>query len=113
MRVRVGLTSPADRRKALEILDTGIPACVRACNLAEVFGVGLTTPLRWRRQFAGDGDVLDRRKGSSCLVSHRLMEEERKRIVLTSNEPEFAALPPVRSRAYRIRAQLLPRAPCP
>jgi putative transposase len=37
---------------------------------------------------------VDRRKGSHRLVSHRLSEEERKRILLTCNEPEFAALPP-------------------
>jgi hypothetical protein len=49
---------------------------------------------RWRRQFAGDGDGLDSRNGSPRLVSHRLNDEERQRILLTCNEPEFAALPP-------------------
>jgi transposase InsO family protein len=88
------LTSPDDRRKALEILDAGMAAGARACKLAELLGVGLTTLQRWRRQFAGDGDGLDRRKGSPRLVSHRLTEEERQRILLTCNQPEFAALPP-------------------
>jgi hypothetical protein len=58
------------------------------------WGVGLTTLQRWRRQFAGVGDGLDRRKGCHLVVSHRLSEEERQRILLTCNEPEFAALPP-------------------
>ena len=71
------MTSPEDRRKALEILDAGMAAGARACKLAELLGVGLTTLQRWRRQFAGDGDGLDRRKGSPRLVSHRLTEEER------------------------------------
>ena len=88
------MTSPEDRRKALEILDAGMAAGARACRLAELFGVGLTTLQRWRRQFTGDGGGLDRRKGSPRLVSHRLTEEERQRILLTCNQAEFAALPP-------------------
>ena len=56
--------------------------------------MGLTTLQRWRRQFAGDGDGVDRRKGSHRHVAHRLSEEERQRILLTCNKPEFAALPP-------------------
>ena len=48
----------------------------------------------WRRAFASDGDGEDRRKGSPRLVSHRLSEEERQRILLTCNQPEYASLPP-------------------
>ena len=36
----------------------------------------------------------DRRKSSHRLCSHRLSEEKRQRILLTCNQPEFAALPP-------------------
>jgi len=89
-RGRGGLTAAEDCLKALEILDAAMAAGARAVLL----GVGLTTLQRWRRQFAGDGDGLDRRKGSQRLVSHRLSDEERQRILLTCNEPEFAALPP-------------------
>ncbi len=42
---------------------------------------------------AGDGDGLDGRKGSHRLVSHRLTDEERQRILLTCNQPEFRELP--------------------
>ena len=93
-RGRGRLTSPVDRQKALQILDEGIAVGTRACELALLLGVGLTTLQRWRRQFAGDGDGVDRRKGSHRHVAHRLSEEERQRILLTCNEPEFAALPP-------------------
>ena len=58
------LTSPDDRRKALEILDEGMANGARARELALLLGVGLTTLQRWRRQFAGNGDGVDRRKGS-------------------------------------------------
>jgi len=88
------LTAPADRRKALEILDAAVAAGARAHKVAELLEVGLTTLQRWRRQFAGVGDGLDRRKGSHRLVSHRFSDEERQRILLTCNQPEFAALPP-------------------
>ena len=66
----------------------------RAREVAMLLGIGLSTLQRWRRQFAGDGAGLDRRKGSHRLVSHRLSAEERQRILLTCNEPEFAAMPP-------------------
>jgi transposase InsO family protein len=88
------LNAPEDRRKALEILDEAVAAGARARAVADLLGVGLTTLQRWRRQFAGDGDGLDGRKGSHRLVSHRLSDEERQRILLTCNQPEFAALPP-------------------
>ena len=88
------MTSPEDRRKALEILDAAVAAGARAREVAALLGMGLRTLQRWRRQFAGDGDGTDRRKGSHRLVSHRLSDEERQRILLTCNQPEFAALPP-------------------
>ena len=69
-------------------------AGARAREVAVLLGVGLTTLQRWRRPFAGNGDGLDRRKGSHRLVSHRLSDEERQRILLTCNQSEFAALPP-------------------
>ena len=88
------MTSPEDRRKALEILDATVAAGARAREVSALLGVALRTLQRWRRQFAGDGDGNDRRKGSHRLVSHRLSDEERQRILLTCNQPEFAALPP-------------------
>ena len=90
------MTAGADRYKALEILDAAMAAGARAREVATLLGVGLTTLQRWRRQFTGDGDGLDGRKGSHRLVSHRLSYEERQRILLTCNQSEFAALPPVR-----------------
>ena len=87
-RGRGRLTSPADRQKALQILAEGIAAGARASVLAKLMGVGLTTLQRWRRQFAGDKDGVDGRKGSSRHVSHRLSVEECQRILLTCNEPE-------------------------
>ena len=54
---------------------------------------------RWFQYLLGRGRggltaPADRRKSSHRLVSHRLSEEERQRILLTCNQPEFAALPP-------------------
>ena len=69
-------------------------AGARAAAVARLWGVGLTTLQRWRRQFAADDGCVDRRKGSYRHVAHRLSEQERQRILLTCNEPEFASLPP-------------------
>jgi len=49
---------------------------------------------RWSRQCAGDGDGIDRRKGSCRQVANRLSEEERQQILLTFNKTEFEALQP-------------------
>jgi len=88
------LTSPDDRRKSLQIRDEGMADGARGRELALLLGVGLATLQRWRRQFAGDRDGIERRKVSHRHVAHRLSEEERQRILLTCNEPELAALPP-------------------
>jgi len=71
-----------------------VAAGSRVAAVARLLGVGLTTLQRWRRQFAVDGGGVDRRKGSYRHVAHRLSEQECQRILLTCNEPEFAALPP-------------------
>ena len=64
---------------------------VSACR---EIGICLRTLKRWRQAFGGDGDGKDRRKGSPRQVAHRLSEEERQRILLTCNQPEYASLPP-------------------
>ena len=51
------MTSPDDRRKALEILDKGMANGAQARELALLLDIGLTTLQHWRRQFAGDGDA--------------------------------------------------------
>jgi len=66
----------------------------RDLELALLLGVGLTTLQRWRRQFVGDDDGVDRRKGSHRQIAHRLSEEERQRILNTCSGPEFTPLPP-------------------
>ena len=50
----------------MQILDEGMADGARTRELALLLGVGLTTLQRWRRQFAGDGDGIDRRKGSAA-----------------------------------------------
>jgi len=88
------LTSVAHRRKAIELISEAHAAgagLVRAC--CEI-GISLRTLKRWRKACLGDDDGHDRRKGSPRLVSHRLSEEERQRILLTCNQPEYASLPP-------------------
>ena len=88
------LTSVAHRRKAIELISEAHAAgagLVRACS---EIGISLRTLKRWRKACLGDDDGHDRRKGSPRLVSHRLSEEERQRILLTCNQAEYASLPP-------------------
>jgi transposase InsO family protein len=88
------LTSAAHRREAIELISEANAAGARLANACAEIGLSLRTLKRWRKAFAGDGDGQDRRKGSSRLVGHRLSEEERQRILLTCNQPEYASLPP-------------------
>jgi putative transposase len=64
---------------------------VSACG---EIGICLRTLKRWRKACLGDGEGRDRRKGSHRRASHQLTEEERQRILLTCNQPEYASLPP-------------------
>ena len=88
------LTSAAHRQKAIELISEANAAGAGLVSACREIGICLRTLKRWRRQFAGDGDGVDRRHGSHRLVSHRLSEEERQRILLTCNQPEYASLPP-------------------
>ena len=63
-------------------------------RVAERMAISLRTLQRWRRQFAGDGDGGDRRKGSARHVAHRLSQQERQQILAVCNEPQYASLPP-------------------
>jgi len=78
----------------LEILDGAVAAGATATRVAERMAISLRTLQRWRRQFAGDGDGGDRRKGSARHVAHRLSDQERQRILTVCNEPPYASLPP-------------------
>ena len=88
------MTAGVDRRRALEILDAAVAASARARELAHLLGVGLRTLQRWRTHYKSDRGGIDGRKGSHHYVVHRLSEGERQRILLSCNEPEFAAMPP-------------------
>lgn len=82
---------------------------VRSHELPFLLGLGLPMLKRWRRQFAGHSDGIERPKSSHRHVAHRLSEEERQRILLTCNEPVFAACPPGRPcRSWRIAACITP-----
>jgi putative transposase len=85
------VTSPANRRKDIDILDEGMAHGARARELALILSAGLSTLQRWHRKFASDVDGVDRRKGRRREIAF-LSEEESQRIVLNCNEPEFAAL---------------------
>ena len=88
------LTSAAHRRKVVELIGEANAAGAGLVSACVEIGICLRTLKRWRKAFVGDGDGKDRRKGSPRLVVHRLSEEERQRILLTCNQPEYASLPP-------------------
>jgi hypothetical protein len=88
------LTRALNRWKAIELIDVAKAFGARLLPACSVIGICLRTLKRWRKTFLGDGDGVDRRKGSARLVSHCLSEEERQRILLTCNQPVYAELPP-------------------
>jgi transposase InsO family protein len=78
----------------VELIGEAKAAGAGLVNACREIGICLRTLKRWRKAFGGDGDGKDRRKGSPRQVAHRLSEEERQRILLTCNQPEYASLPP-------------------
>jgi len=79
---------------AIALIVEANAAGARLVSACSELGISLRAIKRLRRDFGGDGDGEDRRKGSPRLVSHRLSEEERQRILLICNQPEYASLPP-------------------
>jgi transposase InsO family protein len=75
----------------IDVANAAGAGLVSACG---EIGICLRTLKRWRKAFLGDGDGKDRRKGSPRKFAHCLSEEERQRILLTCNQPEYASLPP-------------------
>ena len=88
------LTHALHRRKVVELVAEANAAGAGLLRACSVIGICLRTLKRWRKAFGGDGDGMDRRKGSPRTIAHRLSEEERQRILLTCNQPEYASLPP-------------------
>ena len=88
------LTSAFHRRKAIELIAEAHAAGAGLVSACSEIGICLRTLKRWRKALIGDGDGHDRRKGSPRFISHKLSEEERQRILLTCNQPEYASLPP-------------------
>ena len=87
------LTKAPHRRKAIELIGEAKAAGARLVSACGGIGICLRTLNRWRKDLIGDGGGHDRRKGSHRLVLHKLSEEERQRILLTCNQPEYASLP--------------------
>jgi transposase len=83
-----------DRRKAIELLTEANTAGASLFIACRELGISLRTFRRWPCEFKSDGSGEDGRKGSPRKVAHRLSKKERKRILLTCNEPEYASLPP-------------------
>jgi putative transposase len=88
------LTSAVHRRKAIELISEAHTAGAGLVSACSEIGICLRTLKRCRKALIGDGDGHDRRKGSPRLVSHKLSEEERQRILLSCNQPEPSSLPP-------------------
>jgi len=88
------LTSAAHRQKAIELISEANAAGAGLVSACGEIGICLRTLKRWRKDLIGDRDGHDRRKGSHRLVSQKLSEEERQRILLTCNQPQYASLPP-------------------
>jgi len=88
------LTSAAHRQKAIELIGEAKASGATLRAACGEIGISLRTLKRWRKAFLGDGDGEDRRRDSPRHVAHRLSEEERQRILLTCNQPEYASLPP-------------------
>ncbi len=88
------LTRALNRRKAIELISEANAAGARLVSACGEIGICLRTLKRWRKDLIGDRDGKDRRKGSDRHVAHRLSEEKRQRILLTCNQPQYAALPP-------------------
>ncbi len=84
------LTRASQRQKAIELINEAHAAGAGLLSASGEIGISLRTLQRWRQRLLGE----DRRQGSCRHVPHRLTAEERQRILLTCNQPQYAAVPP-------------------
>ena len=75
------LTSAACRQRAIELLAEANAAGAGHARACDVTCICLRTLKRWRREFKAAGNGVDRRKGSTRKVVHRLSVEEGQRIL--------------------------------
>lgn len=86
------MTSPADRRNIVSLIDKAMAAGARQSAACAELGLSERTLQRWTRP---EGMCEDRRPfADRPKPVSKLSEEERDRIVATCNAPEFASLPP-------------------
>lgn len=86
------MTSPADRRNIVSLIDEAMAAGARQSAACAELGLSARTLQRWTRP---EGICEDRRPlADRPKPVSKLSEEERDRIVATCNAPAFASLPP-------------------
>jgi len=88
------LNSATHRGKAVELIGEVHIAGAGLVSACGEIGICLRNLKRWRKACLGNGGGHNRRKGSHRLVTHRLSEEERQRILITCNQKDHASLPP-------------------
>jgi hypothetical protein len=88
------LTSSAHRSQEIELIDGAQATGAELVSACGEIGNCLRTLKRWRRKFARDGDDIDRRQGSHTYIAHRLSKLKCECILVTCNQPQYAALQP-------------------
>ncbi len=87
------MISTPDRRRIITLLNEAVEAGARLIKACDVLNLSMRTIQRWRRT---DGSVREdaRPTAKRPAPETKLSEFERKRILDTINQPEFANLPP-------------------
>jgi len=87
------MTSAADRREMVALVDEAVAAGARQAAACAELDLDARTFQRWK---CPDGGVREDRRPvvERPVPANRLSEAERDRIVATCNTPEFASLPP-------------------
>jgi len=90
------MTSPEDRRLALELIKEAVEAGARQDRACELLGMTERTVRRWKKQLTEELPLEDRRLAvaSQRTPQNKLTEAEKERIISLCNQPEYKSLPP-------------------
>ena len=74
----------------IQLIDEAVKGGARREKATALLGLSSRAVARWRV----DSDTDDRRRGPTMGAQHRLTEEERERVLVTANRPEYRNLSP-------------------
>ena len=89
------MISATDRKEAIQLINEAVEHGAQRIKACEELGIDERTYFRWKAKQEQEGECHDGRpEADRAAPANKLSEDERKKIISTVNEEEYASLPP-------------------